>query len=83
MPVSNPIFISAQTKTPPARRGCFGLGIVPTGELEGRQDSTVINRGSVFIVPTGELEGRQDGSVFTCGLLRIVPTGELEGRQDA
>ena len=33
------ILFLAQTKTPPARRGCFGLGIVPTGELEGRQDA--------------------------------------------
>lgn len=32
------ILISTGTKTPPDHRGCFGLAIVPTGELDGRQD---------------------------------------------
>ena len=54
------ILFLAQTKTPPARRGCFGLGIVPTGELEGRQDCIPQLVRDKLIVPTGELEGRQD-----------------------
>ena len=34
--------------------------IVPTGELDGRQDrGPVVSNGEV-IVPTGELDGRQD-----------------------
>ena len=82
MPASNLIFISAQAKTPPVHRGCFGLGIVPTGELEGRQDSESIASSSDFIVPTGELEGRQDCGAFDIDGTSIVPTGELEGRQD-
>ena len=36
------ILISTGTKTPPDHRGCFGLAIVPTGELDGRQDSKVV-----------------------------------------
>ena len=59
------ILFLAQTKTPPARRGCFGLGIVPTGELEGRQDNGSIATLSITIVPTGELEGRQDMYLFS------------------
>ncbi|WP_418825245.1 hypothetical protein, partial [Paratractidigestivibacter faecalis] len=82
LPVSNPIFISTQTKTPPARRGCFGLGIVPTGELEGRQDRQKREIDPSWIVPTGELEGRQDPASRGPLRLSIVPTGELEGRQD-
>ena len=35
--------------------------IVPTGELEGRQDLMVLASMVAYIVPTGELEGRQDG----------------------
>ena len=34
--------------------------IVPTGELEGRQDSIARLDDAGLIVPTGELEGRQD-----------------------
>lgn len=32
------IFISNESKKAPAHRGFLGVGIVPTGELEGRQD---------------------------------------------
>ena len=54
------IFISNESKKAPVHRGFLGVGIVPTGELEGRQD--MLNQlGRVLrIVPTGELEGRQD-----------------------
>ena len=54
------IFISSETKTPPVHRGCFGFAIVPTGELEGRQDGDFLDIPNMIIVPTGELEGRQD-----------------------
>ena len=37
------------------------MGIVPTGELEGRQDAELVGGIDEPIVPTGELEGRQDG----------------------
>ena len=54
------IFISNESKKAPVHRGFLGVGIVPTGELEGLQD--VGDDGLVHraIVPTGELEGRQD-----------------------
>ena len=32
------IFISNESKKAPVHRGFLGVGIVPTGELEGRQD---------------------------------------------
>ena len=38
------------------------LVIVPTGELEGRQDRGALDGADIAIVPTGELEGRQDSS---------------------
>ena len=38
----------------------MGISIVPTGELEGRQDHKPHDAILAFIVPTGELEGRQD-----------------------
>ena len=47
------ILFLAQTKTPPARRGCFGLGIVPTGELEGRQDLGVQFDGAAQLYQLG------------------------------
>ena len=56
--------------------------IVPTGELEGRQDVWLSASVSILIVPTGELEGRQDPPYSVPGTKTIVPTGELEGRQD-
>ena len=34
--------------------------IVPTGELDGRQDYEVLGNVLLNIVPTGELDGRQD-----------------------
>ena len=39
------------------------MGIVPTGELEGRQDAELVGGIDEPIVPTGELEGRQDGRI--------------------
>ena len=54
------IFISNESKKAPAHRGFLGVGIVPTGELEGRQDSARHALPPSSIVPTGELEGRQD-----------------------
>ena len=42
--------------------------IVPTGELEGRQDVQLCAMKSPLIVPTGELEGRQDRAMFSCPL---------------
>ena len=65
---------------------CAGLAtfsIVPTGELEGRQDFRVPGEMMDAIVPTGELEGRQDDAMTHIAGLTIVPTGELEGRQDS
>ena len=54
------IFISNESKKAPVHRGFLGVGIVPTGELEGRQDRSVLLDRPAGIVPTGELEGRQD-----------------------
>ena len=56
--------------------------IVPTGELEGRQDKGFVLNDEMLIVPTGELEGRQDKAMGFVVSTNIVPTGELEGRQD-
>ena len=56
--------------------------IVPTGELEGREDCALSAPTSSKIVPTGELEGREDPCVCGVSLHTIVPTGELEGRED-
>ena len=39
---------------------CVPSRIVPTGELEGRQDIVTLDNSVAAIVPTGELEGRQD-----------------------
>ena len=58
-----------------------GTLIVPTGELEGRQDAEGLGEVEEGIVPTGELEGRQDRRERTSPTTFIVPTGELEGRQ--
>ena len=76
------ILISTGTKTPPDHRGCFGLAIVPTGELDGRQDENIADLMCLNIVPTGELDGRQDLMVSRPSFIAIVPTGELDGRQD-
>ena len=54
------IFISNESKKAPVHRGFLGVGIVPTGELEGRQDYIARLDDAGLIVPTGELEGRQD-----------------------
>ena len=54
------IFISNESKKAPVHRGFLGVGIVPTGELEGRQDNRSTHEVLNAIVPTGELEGRQD-----------------------
>ena len=54
------ISLTCLTKKAPARRGFLGSGIVPTGELEGREDTVVTVAGVGIIVPTGELEGRED-----------------------
>lgn len=53
-------FLSSFTKKAPVHRGFLGTGIVPTGELEGQEDTTAARRVSAAIVPTGELEGRED-----------------------
>ena len=76
------ILISTGTKTPPDHRGCFGLAIVPTGELDGRQDGWLGHLSGADIVPTGELDGRQDSRCMCHHAEQIVPTGELDGRQD-
>ena len=55
-------FFIDKPKKAPGNRGFLGFGIVPTGELEGRQDARFLPFLSVLIVPTGELEGRQDFS---------------------
>ena len=53
-------FLSSFTKKAPVHRGFLGTGIVPTGELEGREDSLPNLSPCHYIVPTGELEGRED-----------------------
>ena len=53
-------FSSSFTKKAPVHRGFLGTGIVPTGELEGREDEQSIDGNHDRIVPTGELEGRED-----------------------
>ena len=53
-------FSSSFTKKAPVHRGFLGTGIVPTGELEGREDPRVRRVARRRIVPTGELEGRED-----------------------
>ena len=58
------------------------LPIVPTGELDGRQDLLIARSSSAIIVPTGELDGRQDPEGKGKTKKSIVPTGELDGRQD-
>ena len=75
-------FSSSFTKKAPVHRGFLGTGIVPTGELEGREDCLGTLRPMVLIVPTGELEGREDSPVCVVPTVTIVPTGELEGRED-
>ena len=75
-------FFIDKPKKAPGNRGFLGFGIVPTGELEGRQDCFGVCAYRLLIVPTGELEGRQDNSDWLGPLVVIVPTGELEGRQD-
>ena len=62
--------------------GYLAERIVPTGELEGRQDEPIRRMLVQPIVPTGELEGRQDHGLVDDAQKLIVPTGELEGRQD-
>ena len=76
------ISLTHLTKKAPVRRGFLGSGIVPTGELEGREDCADILGAFVSIVPTGELEGREDCEGEVGGVDGIVPTGELEGRED-
>ena len=56
----NVISMTDFTKKAPVHRGFLGSGIVPTGELEGREDEGRGRRLDVVIVPTGELEGRED-----------------------
>ena len=75
-------FLGTITRKSPRQRDFSSLGIVPTGELEGRQDRTNSLMIGVGIVPTGELEGRQDYLRKLNDKKCIVPTGELEGRQD-
>ena len=53
-------FSSSFTKKAPVHRGFLGTGIVPTGELEGREDCGRLAGEAVVIVPTGGLEGRED-----------------------
>ena len=53
-------FSSSFTKKAPVHRGFLGTGIVPTGELEGREDWDGWDGYDAAIVPTGELEGRED-----------------------
>ena len=53
-------FSSSFTKKAPVHRGFLGTGIVPTGELEGREDAIPAGVVGGLIVPTGELEGRED-----------------------
>lgn len=48
------------TKKAPVRRGFLGTGIVPTGELEGREDLELHEETFVEIVPTEGLGGRED-----------------------
>ena len=76
------IFIHEVTKKAPVQRGFFSLGIVSTGELEGRQDDHDVHLVGERIVSTGELEGRQDLQRHCTNMSSIVSTGELEGRQD-
>ena len=54
------ISLTSFTKKAPAHRGFLGSGIVPTGELEGREDIGRAGGANGNIVPTGELEGRED-----------------------
>ena len=56
--------------------------IVSTGELSGRQDFCIYDRGVQWIVSTGELSGRQDNAYADASNKLIVSTGELSGRQD-
>ena len=76
------IFIHQVTRKAPVQRGFSSLGIVSTGELEGRQDLGEAWMRSTTIVSTGELEGRQDINEAADLTDYIVSTGELEGRQD-
>ena len=78
----NVISLTHLTKKAPVRRGFLGSGIVPTGELEGREDLLTAVTVLSTIVPTGELEGREDLISTLMAAIAIVPTGELEGRED-
>lgn len=52
---SDIVFSMVETKKAPVHRGFLGTGIVPTGELEGREDETTDELPARVIVPTGEL----------------------------
>lgn len=55
MPVSNPIFISAQTKTPPVHRGCFGLGLYQLGNWKAGK---VVGRNALSAFPLRQPDNR-------------------------
>ena len=76
------MFFYGPTQETPCSQGVSCVGIVPTGELEGREDLPAASVALSAIVPTGELEGREDKSVGEDESEKIVPTGELEGRED-
>ena len=77
------ISLTSFTKKAPVHRGFLGSGIVPTGELEDREDHRVAAQAPRLIVPTGELEDREDSLPIADGPKTIVPTGELEDREDS
>lgn len=77
------ISLTSFTKKAPAHRGFLGSGIVPTGELEGREDRDGLGVRASCIVPTGELEGREDLVLEAADLGDIVPTGELGDPADS
>lgn len=46
--------LTSFTKKAPVHRGLLGSGIVPTGELEGREDPALLVSAGSHIVPSGE-----------------------------
>ena len=64
-----------------ARAARSSAQIIPTGDLEGCQDTLVVECLNKPIIPTGDLEGCQDWYYLDDSGAMIIPTGDLEGCQ--